>query len=268
VHLVSFIEDGDWLDAIFLKREHRKVKADGTITLNKQLYEVPPRFIGQSIELRYDERGVYVYEDGRKVAEAVRVRLEDNAYVKRHRSPFAGFRRRRENTVYKSFYSLSREPFAKETDPSEAYQGAPFQEALRALEYVKRTRGIGLLIGEPGAGKTFALRALKESLNPSLYHVVYFPLSTGGVMDFYRGLALGLGEEPKYRKVDLFRQIQQAIERLYHVSHEKMISSEWKNTLGQLYAPVSYNDFSRQSFMSRSTCFSRWIVLVCIFALK
>ena len=35
-------------------------------------------------------------------------------------------------------------------------------------------------------------------------------------MDFYRGLALGLGEEPKYRKVDLFRQIQQAIERLYH----------------------------------------------------
>ncbi|MED3665271.1 hypothetical protein P4474_12455, partial [Geobacillus stearothermophilus] len=39
-------------------------------------------------------------------------------------------------------------------DPSEAYQGASFQEALRALEYVKRTRGIGLLIGEPGAGKT------------------------------------------------------------------------------------------------------------------
>ncbi len=45
--------------------------------------------------------------------------------------------------MYKTFYSLSRDPFAKETDPSEAYQGAPFQEALRALEYVKRTRGSG-----------------------------------------------------------------------------------------------------------------------------
>ncbi len=72
------------------------------------------------------------------------------------------------------------------------------------------------MIGEPGAGKTFALRVFKESLNPALYHVVYFPLSTGGVMDFYRGLALGLGEEPKYRKVDLFYQIQQGIERMYH----------------------------------------------------
>lgn len=37
----------------------------------------------------YDEQGVYVYEDGQRVAEAVLVRFEDNAYVKRHRSPFA-----------------------------------------------------------------------------------------------------------------------------------------------------------------------------------
>ncbi len=33
-------------------------------------------------------------------------------------------------------------------------------------------------------------------------------------MDFYRGLAYGLGEAPKFRKVDLFRQIQQGIEQM------------------------------------------------------
>ncbi|KIQ94700.1 hypothetical protein LH47_01168 [Anoxybacillus thermarum] len=66
------------------------MKADGTITLNKQLYEVPPRFIGQSVEIRYDEQGVYVYEDGKEAAKATLVRMHDNAYVKRHRSPFAG----------------------------------------------------------------------------------------------------------------------------------------------------------------------------------
>src|SRR5690625_4444171 len=52
------------------------------------------------------------------------------------------------------------------------------------------------------------------TLNPALYHVVYFPLSTGGVMDFYRGLVYGLGEEPRFRKVDLFRQIQHGIEQM------------------------------------------------------
>ena len=82
------------------------------------------------------------------------------------------------------------------------------------LNIYGKSKGIGLLSGDPGAGKTFTLRSFKESLNPALYHVVYFPLSTGGVMDFYRGLAYGLGEEPKFRKVDLFRQIQQGIERM------------------------------------------------------
>lgn len=116
--------------------------------------------------------------------------------------------------MFKSFYSLAKEPFSKDIRPSDAFLSSDYQGALNALTYLQKSKGIGLLIGNPGAGKTFTLRAFKESLNPSLYHVIYFPLATGGVMDFYRGLAYGLGEEPKYRKVDLFRQIQQGIERM------------------------------------------------------
>jgi type II secretory pathway predicted ATPase ExeA len=116
--------------------------------------------------------------------------------------------------MYKSFYSLAQAPFSKEIQPSDAYPSTDYQGATRALNYLQKSKGIGLLIGDPGVGKTFTLRSFKESLSPSLYQVIYFPLSTGGVMDFYRGLAYGLGEEPKFRKVDLFRQIQQGIERL------------------------------------------------------
>lgn len=117
--------------------------------------------------------------------------------------------------MYKSFYSLTTTPFTKSILPEKAFRSSAFTEALARLDYVKRTKGIGLLLGEPGAGKTFALRTFSASLSPSLYHVMYFPLSTGTVLDFYKGLAYGLGEEPKTRKVDLFRQIQQGIERLY-----------------------------------------------------
>jgi len=117
--------------------------------------------------------------------------------------------------MYRPFYSLSRIPFAKEIKSTEAYTSTAFAETTARLEYLKKTRGMGLVVGEPGAGKTFALRAFAESLNPSLYKVIYFPLSTGTVMDFYRGLAAGLGEEPKFRKVDLFHQIQQAVWNFY-----------------------------------------------------
>jgi len=34
-------------------------------------------------------------------------------------------------------------------------------------------------------------------------------------MDFYRGLTSGLGEEPRFRKIDLFEQIQQGALKLY-----------------------------------------------------
>ncbi|GKV65247.1 MULTISPECIES: ExeA family protein [unclassified Sporosarcina] len=116
--------------------------------------------------------------------------------------------------MYKSFYSLAQNPFSKDIVSTDAFPSTNHQEALRGLDYLKKSKGIGLLIGDPGVGKTFTLRSFKESLHPALYHVIYFPLSTGGVMDFYRGLAYGLGEEPKFRKVDLFRQMQQGIERM------------------------------------------------------
>ena len=96
---MKFLEDISVLDSIFLKREQRKVKADGTITLNKQLYEVPPRFIGQYIDIRLNEQDVFVYEDGKEVAKLKPVCMTDNAHVKRNRSPFS-ISGRKENNAH------------------------------------------------------------------------------------------------------------------------------------------------------------------------
>ncbi len=115
--------------------------------------------------------------------------------------------------MYQVFYSLTREPFAKENGGH--FASKSFSEAAARLEYLKKSRGMGLLVGEPGAGKTFALKSFADGLNPALYRPVYFPLSTGTVMDFYRGLVQGLGEEPRFRKVDLFGQLQQRVLSLY-----------------------------------------------------
>ena len=81
--------------------------------------------------------------------------------------------------MYKSFYSLSQNPFKKEIKTKDLYQSENLKELSARLDYLKKTRGIAVIIGEPGSGKTSALRAMADSVNPSLFKVIYFPLSTG-----------------------------------------------------------------------------------------
>lgn len=84
---MEFIPDVNALDQIFLRREHRKLRR-GTISLGKELYEVPGEFIGKRVDVRIGEKGVHIYENGAPVAEAKVDRLKDNAHGKRNSSPF------------------------------------------------------------------------------------------------------------------------------------------------------------------------------------
>ena len=117
--------------------------------------------------------------------------------------------------MYRAFYSLAHRPFTKEIKAADMFPSSSFQECQARLAYLRDNRGIGLIVGEPGSGKTAALRAFMSALNPALHSPVYFPLSTVTSHDFYRGLAVGLNLQPAYRKVDLFNQIQGAILSTY-----------------------------------------------------
>jgi general secretion pathway protein A len=64
--------------------------------------------------------------------------------------------------MYRAFYSLSRVPFSKEN--ANCFVSKSFGEARARLEYLQKTRGMGLLVGEPGAGKTFVLKSALWSL--------------------------------------------------------------------------------------------------------
>ncbi len=146
--------------------------------------------------------------------------------------------------MYRAFYSLSAVPFRKEIDNKNFYRSEALEEGMARLEYLKNTRGIGVVAGEPGAGKTSLLRKFAASLNPSLFKAVYFPLSTVTVTEFYRGLTLGLGEEPKFRKVDMYAQIQQAVLNLFHnqkitpvliLDEMQMASNQFLNDISLLF---------------------------------
>lgn len=62
--------DLNLLNEHFMVGLERRVKKDATVSLNGKLYEVPARFIGQSVELRHvqgDASEIFIYEDDKRV---------------------------------------------------------------------------------------------------------------------------------------------------------------------------------------------------------
>jgi len=82
---IRFVER-ELLETAFLNRTMRKVSATATVAIFNTEYEVPQHFIGMKIELRYDPFNtgrLYVYQEGKQVAESVPVRKVENAQRKR-----------------------------------------------------------------------------------------------------------------------------------------------------------------------------------------
>ncbi len=93
-------------------------------------------------------------------------------------------------------FGLQRRPFQKSIPSRDLYAWPGLQELDARLEMAKQARGIMLLTGEPGTGKTVALRRFVDSLNAEHYSAVYLPLATVTVMDAYAQLPGSPGQGP------------------------------------------------------------------------
>lgn len=83
---VKTVNDPNLLEEIFLKKEYRRVKHDGTISVKNKLFEVSAPLIGQRIEVRFNPdipEEVFVYKEGKLLEQAKPVNFSDNAKVKR-----------------------------------------------------------------------------------------------------------------------------------------------------------------------------------------
>ena len=88
IEKIKHISDPVDLDFIFWHRLTRKVKNDGTISIQKKLFQVPLRYVGMSIEVRFDNyppKEVFVFESDVSICPAEAVNIHENAYVRRNR---------------------------------------------------------------------------------------------------------------------------------------------------------------------------------------
>lgn len=77
--------------------------------------------------------------------------------------------------MFQAFYGMDFNPFSKEVDIKYHFKSNDFTQASNRFEYLKQAKGIALIAGEPGCGKTFCLKCFVSSLNRNLFKTVYIP---------------------------------------------------------------------------------------------
>lgn len=115
---------------------------------------------------------------------------------------------------YWSRFGLEFNPFIKNVRNEVIVKTSSYIEVQSRLARLQDIKGFGLLTGNPGSGKTTAIRQWAKDMNPSQYKVIYIPMSTLTTIEFYKSLAMNLGLEPTYRKITNYHNIQNNINYL------------------------------------------------------
>jgi len=138
-----------------------------------------------------------------------------------------------------AFWEMQFNPFPKSGSGKHHFESDDFKQATARLKHLCDIKGIGLLTGNPGTGKTFTLKMFTDGLNPGLFKVFYAPLSSVTVLEFYRAIAIGLGIDPPYKKIDLFNAIQ---DRIKSLAKDKRVTPVIICDEGQYLSPKILND--------------------------
>lgn len=110
-----------------------------------------------------------------------------------------------------AWFGLKHMPFDKNIKSKNAFHTEPFKEATARMDYIKQRGGILLLTGDPGVGKTLALRNYVENLNENLFKAYYTPLSTLSRTDLLAHLNRLLGLPHRIAKSAVYAQIQKSL---------------------------------------------------------
>ncbi len=140
--------------------------------------------------------------------------------------------------MYLQHFGLRHAPLGK--DLSEPWDDGPLAQLTQRFNWLLQSPGLGLLTGEPGVGKTAALRSITSALNPHRYLVLYQAENDFGRIDIYRGLAHALGLEPSYRRAQLWRDIKA---RVHELVDTRQVTPLWIIDEAQNLPPEFFRDF-------------------------
>jgi type II secretory pathway predicted ATPase ExeA len=102
-------------------------------------------------------------------------------------------------------------PFGRNLSPGMLFASADHNQAVARIGYGIATRGITVITGEVGVGKTVAARAAIDRAEPARHHLIYIPDPTVGARGIYHHIVTTLGGRPSFHNAALVPQARDAL---------------------------------------------------------
>lgn len=129
--------------------------------------------------------------------------------------------------TYLEFFQLSQEPFSNAPVSRFYYDSAQHSQALtRLLHAVSYMKGLSVLVGDIGAGKTTLARRMLDALPEEEYEAALLVIIHSGVTAQWllKRIALQLGvENPAHEKLALLSQLYQRLLQIYEQGRKAVV---------------------------------------------
>ncbi len=102
-------------------------------------------------------------------------------------------------------------PFTATIPVPGLFGSAAHKEAVARLRWLISARGLGVLTGEVGSGKTVAVRAAADGLDASRNTLIYLPNPQIGTRGIHGAIAAALGQAPRFHHATLIPQVEAAL---------------------------------------------------------
>lgn len=108
-------------------------------------------------------------------------------------------------------YGFAKTPFGKALAPAMLHHHTSHNQAVARIGWCIAQRGIGLIVGESGAGKTVAARAAIAALDQTRHTRIYIANPTTGARGLCHHIVTSLGGVPRFQNAALFPQAADAL---------------------------------------------------------
>jgi type II secretory pathway predicted ATPase ExeA len=136
---------------------------------------------------------------------------------------------------YETFYHLREQPFTNTPDPRFYFESAQHHEAaLRIMHLLGTSKGLGVIIGEIGTGKTTLARKMLDQLDERRYESALLVIIHSAITPewFLRKIALQLGVENMAEdKVTILTLLYQRLIKIHEEGKQAVVFIDEANML-------------------------------------